>query len=188
MDLSLYEFQNLLKLYEMHEQIKQSKPTFMEISGYPHFENVCSNILQFYFDPMNCHGLKSMLLSALMTSIQKIPDNQYFQDVIVEREYTTDNNKRIDLLLTTNKYVIGIENKIYSGIQNDLWDYSKTIDRLAQRDGKEEIKIVLSIKDERRYLAYKSYDFINLTYENFINSIEQCLGKYLSNSDDIYLR
>ena len=26
-------------------------PTFQEISGYPHYENVCSNILAFYLDP-----------------------------------------------------------------------------------------------------------------------------------------
>lgn len=188
MSQSIYEeLQNLLKLYEMHEKITQSKPTFMQISGYPHFENVCSNILQFYFNPENCHGLKLMLLFALMTSIQKIPDIQYFQDVIVEREYPTDKNNRIDLLIRTNKYVIGIENKIYSGIHNDLIDYSNTIDKIGNTDGKETIKIVLSIRDESSYVASTASGFINITYENFINSVEQYLGKYVSNSDNIYL-
>ena len=38
-------------------QYKRTK-TFMEISGYPHYENVCSNILSFYLNPANEHGLK----------------------------------------------------------------------------------------------------------------------------------
>ena len=28
-------------------------PTFMEVAGYPHYENVCSNILAFFLDPKN---------------------------------------------------------------------------------------------------------------------------------------
>jgi hypothetical protein len=37
-------------------------PTFMEVAGYPHYENVCSNILAFYFDPSNPHGFGNLLL------------------------------------------------------------------------------------------------------------------------------
>ena len=39
--------------------------TFMEISGYPHYENVCSNILKFYLDTKNEHGLKNLVLNSL---------------------------------------------------------------------------------------------------------------------------
>ena len=31
--------------------------TFMEIGGYPHYENVCSNFLAFFLDPAGPHGL-----------------------------------------------------------------------------------------------------------------------------------
>ena len=30
--------------------------TFMEISGYPHYENVCNNILKFNINPKNEHN------------------------------------------------------------------------------------------------------------------------------------
>lgn len=181
------ELQNLLKFYAIQEKIVQSKPTFMQISGYPHFENVCSNILQFYFDPCNCHGLKSMLISALMTSIQRIPDDQCFQDVKVEREYSTSKNNRIDLVITTNKYVIGIENKIFSGIYNDLVDYSNTIEKIGREQGKEAIKIVLSIRNESSSVISTESGFMNITYEGFINSVEKNLGAYINIADNTYL-
>jgi len=49
--------------------------TFMEVSGYPHYENVSSNILGFYFDPAAEHGLKDLLLSAFfqMVDIKDMP-------------------------------------------------------------------------------------------------------------------
>ena len=40
-------------------------PTFMEVAGYPHYENVCSNILAFFFDPSKPHGLGTLFLDAL---------------------------------------------------------------------------------------------------------------------------
>ena len=43
--------------------------TFMEIAGYPHYENVCSNFLAFFFDPEGPHGLGSLFLDALFDSL-----------------------------------------------------------------------------------------------------------------------
>lgn len=188
LDRSLYDdFVNLLKRYEMHHSIKKSKPTFMQISGYPHFENVCSNILQFYFQPDNCHGLNYLFLSALFTAIGKTHNDQDFQEVTVDREYTTKKNNRIDLLITTNKYVIGIENKVKSGIYNDLSDYSQTVEDIAIANGTESVKVVLSIRDESKYLESTGSGFVNVTYELFISELEQLLGKYISDSESTYL-
>ena len=46
------------RLLELHK-LSPSPPrnlTFMQIAGYPHYENVCSNILAFYLDPAEEHG------------------------------------------------------------------------------------------------------------------------------------
>lgn len=40
-------------------------PTFMEIAGYPHYENACSNILAFFMDPGESHRLENLVLNAL---------------------------------------------------------------------------------------------------------------------------
>jgi hypothetical protein len=47
------------------------RPTFMEISQYPHYENVSSNILAFFLDPSNPHGLGSLCLDALLEVTKK---------------------------------------------------------------------------------------------------------------------
>ncbi len=42
--------------------------TFMEIAGYPHYEDVCSNILKFFMDPEEAHGLRTLVLDAFLAS------------------------------------------------------------------------------------------------------------------------
>ena len=51
------------KLFEELRKIKSGparRKTFMDISGYPHYENVVSNILSFYFDDSEEHGMKDL--------------------------------------------------------------------------------------------------------------------------------
>jgi hypothetical protein len=49
---------------KLPDRVKR-RPTLMEIAGYPHYENVCSNILAFYLDPEEPHGLGTLVLDAL---------------------------------------------------------------------------------------------------------------------------
>ena len=42
--------------------------TFMEIGGYAHSENACSNLPAFFFNPGAPHGLGSRFLDALLDS------------------------------------------------------------------------------------------------------------------------
>lgn len=59
------EFLNLLALFKTLPHEKQNL-TFMDVSGYPHYENVCSNILAFYLDPTQEHDLKDLFISAIL--------------------------------------------------------------------------------------------------------------------------
>jgi len=47
------------------KQVETEKPTIFQISWYPHYENVASNILQFFFSPDEVHGVKELFLSSL---------------------------------------------------------------------------------------------------------------------------
>lgn len=92
---------------------KKRKKTFMEISGYPHYENVASNILKFYLDPSNEHGLKDLVLNSLLHLIDE--DFQFdndFEQIEVYREHKTIEENRLDLVILTDNYAIGIENKV----------------------------------------------------------------------------
>jgi hypothetical protein len=121
------------------------------------------------------------LLNLTNTSVKTLN----FSNVIVEREYVTKKNNRIDLLITTDRHVIGIENKIFSGLYNDLEDYAETIEDISKIENKEPIKIVLSIVEESKSKLISG--FINITYRNFIEEIEKNIGNYILEADKIYL-
>ncbi len=63
------DYLKLLLAFRALPETKRSR-TFMEVSGYPHYENVCSNILRFYLDPTAEHGLSDLLLSAFLKMTQ----------------------------------------------------------------------------------------------------------------------
>lgn len=81
--------------------------TFMEIAGYPHCENVCSNILAFFMDPEEPHGLGTLVLDALASAAGIAGTNEGISgSVSVEHEVITDEDKRIDLLITSDDHAV----------------------------------------------------------------------------------
>lgn len=54
----------------IYNRIPKKEKTFMEVSGYPHYENVCSNILSFYFNPNEEHRLNDIVLKSLLSTIK----------------------------------------------------------------------------------------------------------------------
>lgn len=161
---------NLEDLQVLLDSVPESiphSPTFMEIAGYPHYENVCSNILKFYFNPGGIHGLKDLVLKSFLESIE-YSDLQLTSETGIEikREVTTTNG-RIDILIISRHWVIAIENKIFHILNNDLEEYS---DHLEKRyKGRKIIKVVLSIRKEEKL----SGGFENLTYKDFIKQIDK---------------
>jgi hypothetical protein len=93
--------------------------TFMELSGYPHYENVCSNILRFFLDPSPPHSLGSLCLEAILQAAKTTGTPALLSNVEVEREVGTDRGNRLDILITSDSHVIGIENKIFATDDSD---------------------------------------------------------------------
>lgn len=154
---------------EIYNKIPKKEKTFMEISGYPHYENVCSNILAFYLNPQEEHGLKDLFINAFIkiysTKTHMNYSNVNTTDVTIFREYQTINNNRLDIVLQNNDIVIGIENKIYASVYNDLNDYANTLNKL----NKKSIKIVLSLNEENEISTHSQ--FINITYSELFSYI-----------------
>ena len=96
----------------------------MEIAGYPHFENVCSNILAFYLQPNNEHGFGTLFLDVLASLIDEeiVIDGQ---NVDIRREELTKKGNRIDLVIESDNYIFGIENKIYADPYNPFEEYAE---------------------------------------------------------------
>ena len=171
----LDEFLNLPKI--------ELNRTFMQISGYPHYENVCSNLLAFFFDPENEHGLNDLCYKALLECVMDSGDIQEATVIDVEREVNCD-GKRLDLVLESEQYVIGIENKIWHTLENPLDVYTEMLKKKNGNDKKTVIKIVLGV---RREILSADSGWESVTYADFFEKLKPLLGYYSINAHSKYL-
>ena len=157
--------------------------SIFDVSGYPHYENVCSNVLAFYLDPQREHALGTLLLASVMDAAKVSFDD--LQNVKVQREYPTISGGRLDLLITSESHVIGIENKIFHYLANDLCDYRGTIDKIAGE--RTPVRLVLS----PRFLKIQGEDdFKNITYGELWARVKSRLESHTTGTTDkwvIYL-
>jgi hypothetical protein len=187
--MSLSKFENILNEFKLIPKLER-KRNFLEISGYPHFENVSSNILKFYFHSEAEHNLKDLFLKSLLALIDEklIVEGDYYECLDVETERSTSNGNRLDLLIETENFIIGIENKIYHSLDNNpLDDYSKLIEKeVKQKEKKSSYKLVLSLK---RIKDQKIQDngFINITHLELVSKVEEYLGAYIVDANSDYL-
>jgi len=173
------EFLELLHDFESLPDTFKSESIF-DIAGYPHYENVCSNILAFYLNPNNEHGLGNLLFSSLMNLAG---GNESHQDNIqINREVSTNKGGRLDIVIETDNQIVGIENKIFHHLNNDLPDYSDSIDAWSKPNQLTSVKIILSIRKEQ-----KRSEFVCVTYEQFWAKIRERLGNYISTSSQKWI-
>lgn len=162
-------------------------PTFMEISGYPHYENVCSNILAFFFNPSEPHGFGTLFLDALaqVGGIED-PDGTIGVNVQVDREESTLAGNRIDLLILSDSHVVLIENKVFARPDyNPYMDYSRHVCTLPQRH---KYKFLLTLKPVRVGANSNiEHGFRNITYAQLVQKVRGLLGQYVSRADTRYL-
>lgn len=180
MNIDFEKMKNLLEEFKkLNIDTKPDEPSFMEISGYPYYENVCSNILQFFFKTDEVHGMKDLLIRALFKAAGK----EYLYELSVNdvlREQTTLNNNRIDILIETDEFLIGIEVKIFAQLYNDLKDYSDFLNSIA--NGREVIRILLTLQD-----IPSNQDFISVTFNTFFQNINDLIGQYWEKANPKYL-
>jgi hypothetical protein len=172
-------FKKLLKDFESQLPLKRPPKTFMEITRFPHSELACSNMLAFFLDPNEEHGLGDVLLSSLLEAYnQKYTANFTIEDsrsVKVKREDRTDSNKSIDLEIITDWMIIGIENKIYAGTEyNPYSAYTERLEKIATEKGIAKDKIIKILLGLR---ADESRDgFLPLSYEDIFFFLKQKVG------------
>ncbi|WP_159790801.1 PD-(D/E)XK nuclease family protein [Sodalinema gerasimenkoae] len=168
---SLKRIANLLNNAKQLPKQKVAQPTFFEITGYPHLENVSSNVLAFYLQPNNPHQLGGLLLQALCLAANHPIDELDAASATVRTEESTSGNKRIDIVIETNNTIIGIENKIYHELNNDLQVYWRHLSLNAQ--SRNVMGIVLSLKPMQ---SPDTTGFQNITYEQLFTQFEPSLS------------
>lgn len=178
----LENFEELLDEFKKLPDRIERPPTFMEISGYPHYENVCSNILAFFMDPEEPHGFGTLVLDAIVGAANIAADEGLASNISVEREVSTEAGNRIDILIESDAKAILIENKIYAGANNPFDDYADYLDRIAASRAKHKILLTVFPTDEG-----SKWGFANLTYNEFLYTIRAMLGHYVAGADTRYL-
>lgn len=117
--LKVNTWTRLLEAYERIER-KPSEPTYLELAGFPHYENVISNLLAFFLTPAAEHKLGGLTLGAFCTFLGI---RQELSNVQIDREVQTGAG-RIDIVINSDTDVIAIENKIYHHSEsNPFADY-----------------------------------------------------------------
>ncbi|GAB2023969.1 hypothetical protein OfM1_00390 [Lactovum odontotermitis] len=140
--------------------VKTKTETIARIFGKTRGENFISDWLAFLMKH-NPEVLRAVFQSA------DIPAEDLEFDV--EREHVFSDGRRIDLLLTGENVIVGIENKIDSGKQNDqLKDYSKSLEGLASGE-KSVVKIFLKPASNE---SEATDGFIEVTYERLLEELK----------------
>ena len=204
MNNQLVQFTKMLEKANAISINKERSKNYFEVAGYPHYENVASSILAFYFDTNEEHGLKDLWLKSLMECYQTKSTNNEFEGFYsgsfetvengVTREEATPDQKRLDIVIPTkNDFVVAIENKIYADIYNPFDSYSRWINKqYDQYEGKIEIVLSLYPVDNTSSLTGidsqgNTYCFINTTYKELIAAVQRNIGSYLSEANEKWL-
>jgi PD-(D/E)XK nuclease superfamily len=140
----LEEFSGLLAAFGDLPLLTQRPKTVLEIAGFPHTESVYSNMLAFFLDPQEEHGLGDLMLRSLLEAAGQTELEKLLRDaqVDISREEPTEERKRIDIVLFTSTLVVGIENKVDAKVDNPLEDYYTYLEKEAA-PGRERVLAIL---------------------------------------------
>ena len=94
----------------------------------------------------------------------------------VEREASTATGKRIDILIECPDFVVCIENKIWSGLHNDLGEYRKHCEGLSERCPVAGIVLGPHHTDDCRL---EEHEFVSITYNELVDEVRQRMGGYI---------
>ncbi|MCI1636105.1 PD-(D/E)XK nuclease family protein [Bifidobacterium sp.] len=125
---------------------RSKRPNVFEIAGFPRRETVSSNLLAYFFDPLQSHGLAGLFVKSLIAVLNDKRDEElarysYSEDdndgVYVQTEVSngTDTRNRVDIAVHTPHLSIAIENKVDASLYNDLHDYYEKIHSEASEQG-----------------------------------------------------
>lgn len=207
------KFKRLLEEFKKRRSKNEDTRTFLDIIRvyYDRFEERCSKILGFFLDPNAEHGFGGLFINALIDSIKEKNKNSFdetgddfnYSTVEIHLEEKTDyvqkvddKEKRIDINVVTDSFVISIENKIDAAINNPFPIYVEHCEKKYNKErGKKVIYVLLSlypIKDNDLKMLHveygeKEYIYKHVTYSMLFDKIKHRIGLYVNSCNKSYL-
>jgi len=167
--------------------IKFKDSTYLELCQYPkrRFEEICSRLLAFYFDPSKEHEMGDLFISSLLNILNK-KFVLSFDDIEIITEDNAD-GKRIDLVILAPEFVIGIENKITASLYNPLKTYGKKLDGYKRKETIKRVLSVFEIQKPSEKDLMKETGFDDITYHQLFEEVKKSLPDYQANCNPKYL-
>lgn len=153
-----------------------------------HFENPTTELLSFFLDSTKPHDLGNSFFNGLQSVIAKkniLPNLGTFESV--ETEVSTQNGKRIDLLVETDTSLIIMECKIYHHQNNPFDEYTafgnERINKGTQHSStsKTFVKLVLCLNGNVS-TELSADGWYGISYNELVQYIEEGLSKTMFNN------
>ncbi len=172
--------------------IPEDETTFLDLCHYSgeRFEEICSRILEFYFQPNNKHGFGNLWFRSLCQLIGIECNDEYDMKTRTE-EYTYgagEKSKKIDIVIETPSVVIAIENKIGAMLYNPLDVYKEHVDKIYEK--KQERKLVVltaHILSGQEIRKAEQYGFKIINYLHLFRTVKSLIGDYMYKGNQKYL-
>lgn len=171
---------------------EEREMTFLELCHYPgeRFEEICSRILEFFFQPNNKHGFRDLWFKSLCHIINVYCDDVFEMKTRTE-EYTLNSEqekgKKIDIILETPTLVVAIENKIGADLYNPLDVYKEHIDKGYTKLFKKCIILTAHRLSNEEQKKANENGFVVVLYKKLFDNVRELLGKYVSSCNPNYL-
>jgi len=181
------KIEDLLSEFKRIPKVKK-EVTYLEICRYPkrRFEEICSRLLSFFYQPQQEHGFGDLFLSSTLELLQRT-DLMYANEEISVITEDNAEGKRIDILIHCPSFVIGIENKITASLYNPLDVYKKRIETYHKTN---QIKLILSLNkivSRNELQALVDNGFTAITYSDLFNAVKSKIGDYIVQGKQKYL-
>ncbi|MGM3226090.1 PD-(D/E)XK nuclease family protein [Dickeya zeae] len=147
------------------------EPNFYDIGGSGYLENPTSDLMSVFMglDP----NIKPWLLKSLLQLLGQDVDNMDFSSLTVQREVVCKNGERLDIVIIHDDFIIGIENKVYSSVNNPFKAYDECLESL-KNNSQEIFKCILK-PEINRFPVFSDWTVIN--YSKLVEAALSRVGK-----------
>jgi len=170
---------NINKKYEEIRKIKGENFNIFSILGVEAEEvKTHSNFIYELLNPNGSHNQGSLFLKLFINKVLIELDDVKIDTVKVYQEYLTKKNRRIDFVIETDKYQIGIEMKIYAKDQdNQLLDYMTEL-KLSKKEPKLYYLTLSGYEASKESTGGEEFEYECISFENHIYDwLIQCIEK-----------
>lgn len=152
--------------------LKPKEKTVFSIGGRGHYENPISDVLAFFLDPNEVHELGPLVAQAMLScaGIDASPHSIR----AIHREYVTNEQTRLDLVLVGDDWLLAIENKVYHTANNPFKHYQEHLEK-EFTEKKDKLKLILLSPKNDKAEGWQSVSFTELAQAIQAGMAEQVL-------------